>query len=260
MARVGSMASLLGVWKSEALSNYPDSAAAAATLAKVAAQVLPICRRHAWKVLELREFFPAQANLLGMNAGAGQTVYLRLRRPGDATFLPWHTVIGTMLHELAHNDFGPHDASFFALLDKLNVEYDADEAAGFPGSGGAAGADFSSAGAGVALGGQRLPGAPGRGGEPSQETKRKAAAAAAERRIANSRLMGAPGGQRLGGEKRVGDAAAAALPTDREGKRRLMASAAERRLAADKECANGWRAGGQGGGAGDASEIGKAHV
>ena len=47
---------------------------------------------------------------------------MRLRRPRDeASFYDYDFVLGTMLHELAHNIRGPHDAAFYKLLDELKA-------------------------------------------------------------------------------------------------------------------------------------------
>jgi hypothetical protein len=47
-------------------------------------------------------------------------VKLRLRRAGrDHDFIPYNEVLDTMLHELCHNERGPHDAQFYKLWDEL---------------------------------------------------------------------------------------------------------------------------------------------
>ena len=60
----------------------------------------------------------------GLNVGGGGggtlEIRVRLRAAGRVSdFLPYESVLGTMLHELAHNIVGPHDASFYKLLDDL---------------------------------------------------------------------------------------------------------------------------------------------
>lgn len=57
-----------------------------------------------------------------MGGGGGGTREIRVRlRPAraDADFLPYESVLGTMLHEVAHNMVGPHNAAFYKLLDEL---------------------------------------------------------------------------------------------------------------------------------------------
>lgn len=63
---------------------------------------------------------PRNPRLLGLNVGAGVEVKLRLRRAGrDHDFIPYEEVLDTMLHELCHNERGPHDAQFYKLWDEL---------------------------------------------------------------------------------------------------------------------------------------------
>lgn len=47
------------------LAHFPRASEALQTLKKVASLVKPIMRARKWKVGELAEFFPDQANLLG---------------------------------------------------------------------------------------------------------------------------------------------------------------------------------------------------
>lgn len=45
---------------------------------------------------------------------------LRLRRPNNEwDFFPYDHILNTMLHELCHNEHGPHNADFYKLLDEL---------------------------------------------------------------------------------------------------------------------------------------------
>ena len=63
---------------------------------------------------------PKNPRLLGLNVNRGVEVKLRLRRDGrDLDFVPYEEVLDTMLHELAHNARGPHDAQFYKLWDEL---------------------------------------------------------------------------------------------------------------------------------------------
>ncbi len=47
------------------IADFPRADQALLTLKKVASMVKPIMRARGWKVGELAEFFPAEANLLG---------------------------------------------------------------------------------------------------------------------------------------------------------------------------------------------------
>lgn len=209
---------MVGVWKVTSLPNFPRQAEAQAILEQVAAQVQPICAAEgrAWKVFVAEEFFPADPGLLGMNRGQGQTINIRLRPANDRTsFLPYHDILGTMLHELVHMEIGPHNAAFYAMFDKLWGEVEALQDRGIDGrsrsnaggvwmptgSGGPAGNGSTGrpqsavpVGAGHRLGGNRLASssysasAATTGGNKS--AVRQAMVAAAERRQRLGRLMG----------------------------------------------------------------------
>ncbi|KAK7748346.1 hypothetical protein SLS62_008714 [Diatrype stigma] len=115
-------------------------------------------------------------------------------------------VTDTMLHELAHNVHGPHDAKFHALWNQLREEHEALVMKGYTGEG------FLSAG--HRLGGRRVP----------KDEARRMARAAAEKR----RTLAAGSGQRLGGAPiRPG-----------QDIRRVIANAAERRNRTLRGCAN----------------------
>eukprot|EP00179_Madagascaria_erythrocladioides_P004126 CAMPEP_0198317298 /NCGR_PEP_ID=MMETSP1450-20131203/6816_1 /TAXON_ID=753684 ORGANISM="Madagascaria erythrocladiodes, Strain CCMP3234" /NCGR_SAMPLE_ID=MMETSP1450 /ASSEMBLY_ACC=CAM_ASM_001115 /LENGTH=146 /DNA_ID=CAMNT_0044020487 /DNA_START=88 /DNA_END=524 /DNA_ORIENTATION=- len=108
------------------LEDMPDSATARQLLTRAADQVRPIMASHKWKVLSLEEFYPPTPNLLGLNTNHGQRVQIRLRSPSNrATFLPYPSILRTLLHELVHNDIGPHNAQFYALLDQITTECEA---------------------------------------------------------------------------------------------------------------------------------------
>lgn len=57
---------------------------------------------------------------MGLNIGGGAEVKLRLRRPNNEwDFFPYEQVLDTMLHELCHNKYGPHNSDFYSLLDEI---------------------------------------------------------------------------------------------------------------------------------------------
>lgn len=63
---------------------------------------------------------PANPALQGLNVGGGAEIKLRLRRPNsDWVFYPYEQILDTMLHELCHNEHGPHNADFYRLLDEI---------------------------------------------------------------------------------------------------------------------------------------------
>jgi len=95
--------------------------------------VTPIMKEYGFKVKNFVEFFPKTDNLLGMNMNHGFKIFIRLRPSyNDDVFIPMNELIGTMLHELTHNKFGPHDAKFYKLLDELTTKQELIIAKGGP--------------------------------------------------------------------------------------------------------------------------------
>lgn len=201
------------VWEVRALKTKPDAAAARATLDRVARQVQPIMRRHKWRVKVLSEFSPRNPRLLGLNVGAGVEVKLRLRRAGrDHDFIPYEEVLDTMLHELCHNQHGPHDAQFYKLWDELRKECEELVSKGITGTG--QGFD----GTGRRVGGFTV--------HPPPPSLRQATLAAAQKRARNGALL--PSGPRkLGGNSEI---MSALSPVQ------AAAMAAERRMYDDLWC------------------------
>lgn len=63
---------------------------------------------------------PSNPGLLGLNIDGGKEVRIRLRYNGrERDFYPYESILGTLLHELTHNEHGPHDAKFYKLLDEI---------------------------------------------------------------------------------------------------------------------------------------------
>ncbi|TGO77251.1 hypothetical protein BELL_0116g00130 [Botrytis elliptica] len=132
------------------LKGMKREAEALHSLKKIASLVKPIMRARHWRVGTLTEFYPDQQNLLGLNVNRGQKICLRLRYPGDQNqFLPIEQVVDTMLHELCHNEIGPHNQEFHALWDQLRKEHEGLIDKGYTGEG------FLSEG--KSLGGRRVP-------------------------------------------------------------------------------------------------------
>ncbi|KAJ2058946.1 hypothetical protein GGI17_004730 [Coemansia sp. S146] len=119
-----------------ALKRRPQPAEALQLLHRLSAQVRPIMSARKWRVQVLREFFPTNPNLLGLNVNRGQEIRIRLRPSHDSTqFLPYYDLLGTMLHELVHIVRGPHDAEFYRILDELKGEAEVLLAKGYTGDG-----------------------------------------------------------------------------------------------------------------------------
>lgn len=177
------------VWEIRALKRKPEEPAARALLDRIAKQVQPIMRRRKWRVKVLSEFSPKNPRLLGLNVNRGVEVKLRLRRDGrDLDFIPYEEVLDTMLHELAHNARGPHDAQFYKLWDELRKECEELVAKGITGPG--QGFD----GTGRRLGGLSI--------HPPPPSLRQATLTAAQKRARNGALL--PSGPRkLGGNNAI---------------------------------------------------------
>lgn len=176
-------------------------------LENVAKQVQPIMYKRKWKVQVLSEFCPSNPSLMGLNVGGGAEVKLRLRRPERQwDFFPYEQILDTMLHELCHNEIGPHNADFYKLLDELRLECEELTAKGISGSG--KGFDLP----GRRLGGFSQP--------PPLPLLPQSALAAAERRGQRGTLLPS-GPRRIGGDNSI---KAALSPIQ------AAAMAAERRL------------------------------
>ncbi|KAI1819173.1 WLM-domain-containing protein [Xylaria intraflava] len=189
------------------LADFPRAAEALHALKKIASLVKPLMRARGWKVRQLTEFYPGQANLLGLNVNQGQKICLRLRYPGDRNqFLPIEQVTDTMLHELAHNVHGAHDDKFHALWNQLRDEHLSLTLKGYTGEG------FLSEG--HRLGGRAIP----------MDEARRVARVVADRH----RTLAAGSGQRLGG----------AAPRPGQDIRKVIGDAVDQRNRTLRGCAN----------------------
>jgi WLM domain len=83
--------------------------------------------RRQWSVKLLKEFYPADKSLLGLNVNRGQCISVRLRNIHDErSFLQWEDILGTFVHELTHIQEGSHSAAFYRLMDQLIDEVEKD--------------------------------------------------------------------------------------------------------------------------------------
>lgn len=85
---------------------------------------------HQWHVSKLCEMDPRKDNIkkegactLGYNENYGARIYIRLRTDDLKLFRPYRELINTLLHELCHNQFGPHGTEFWSLFSKLKMSY-----------------------------------------------------------------------------------------------------------------------------------------
>ncbi|KAJ8614507.1 hypothetical protein CTAYLR_000776 [Chrysophaeum taylorii] len=104
-------------------------------LHKLASDVNFLLARYGWTVGALVEMDPRDDRLLkkkeaegdggcllGYNENHGSRIYVRLRSD-DGSFRDYDDLIQTLLHELCHNNVGPHNAAFFALYADLRKAY-----------------------------------------------------------------------------------------------------------------------------------------
>lgn len=146
----------------------------------------------------------------GLNINRTERILIRLRYHHDSRqFLPMEQVTDTLLHELSHIVWGPHDHNFNNLWNELRDEHQSLIAKGYTGEG------FLSQG--HKLGGKRI---------PLDEMRRQARLAAEKRRATTNRNAG---GHRLGGQ-------AVARGIDM---RKVIADAATRRNSITEGCASG---------------------
>ncbi|KAH6793336.1 zinc ion binding protein [Perilla frutescens var. hirtella] len=200
------------VWEIKPLKKVREDEAKE-ILERVAKQVQPIMRKRKWKVRVLSEFCPPNPSLMGLNIGGGDEVKLRLRRPNNEwDFFPYNQILDTMLHELCHNEHGPHNADFYNLLDEIRKECEGLMSKGITGTG-----------QGFDLPGKRLG---GYSRQPPLSSLRQQALAAAENRAQRGALL-PHGPMRLGGDSSI---KAVLSPVQ------AAAMAAERRLHDDLWC------------------------
>lgn len=107
------------------LSNHPQLKN---LLLKAAQQCSVMMKRRGLYVDELREMtynheHESDRTLYGYNEVYGErhTIYIRLRW-NENTFLEYHTILGTLLHELVHNTIHDHSSAFHKLLEEYENE------------------------------------------------------------------------------------------------------------------------------------------
>ncbi|CAK0843620.1 unnamed protein product [Prorocentrum cordatum] len=195
-----------GSIKAEFKYNTPSPFEAERLLQKLATDpgIIDIMKSRSFKVGVLTEMSPQEAadrmskrgtpgmDLLGYNMGAGGMIVLKLRTDNTKGFRPYHDLINTLIHELTHNVWGPHDNNFWKLYGELKAQYmrfhrfwshggraagsDSNEQfAGFSGDGDEGDASGSS-GFGHVLGGGEAPAHALGGGLPESAAERRAQA------------------------------------------------------------------------------------
>eukprot|EP01039_Chlorochromonas_danica_P006804 gene6805-7517_t len=195
------------------LTKLPHANEASTLLQRLVEATRALLIRRKWKVPLLSEFLPKSAGLLGLNLNGGSKIMIRLREhQNNEVFLPWESLLGTMVHELVHIEIGAHSCDFYQLVDQLLDEVQLD----------LLGREPSTPYVWSEEQGHKL------GGSVRSQALPTLAAEAALKRQKTSSLLPA-GGHRLGGSVRD-----LALLSRKE----LMARAAERRMADGVACGN----------------------
>eukprot|EP00929_Paragymnodinium_shiwhaense_P054040 TRINITY_DN27087_c0_g1_i1.p1 TRINITY_DN27087_c0_g1~~TRINITY_DN27087_c0_g1_i1.p1 ORF type:complete len:665 (-),score=130.35 TRINITY_DN27087_c0_g1_i1:273-2267(-) len=97
--------------------------------------IIEIMKTRKFKVGVLTEMSPQEAadrmakrgtpnmDLLGYNMNFGGMIVLKLRTDNVKGFRPYHDLINTLIHEMTHNVWGPHDHNFWKLFGELKAQY-----------------------------------------------------------------------------------------------------------------------------------------
>ena len=130
------------------IPKLPNAQQAKTLLARVVSEFEPIIKQRGYNVLSVSElcccndgldFEPTanghkrrkkgkmSNNVWGYNQTTqsgypkSHTIHLRMRHPigHETRFLPYEDVAGTMAHELAHCEHGPHNDKFYKLMDEI---------------------------------------------------------------------------------------------------------------------------------------------
>ncbi|KAL7926659.1 WLM domain-containing protein [Trichoderma austrokoningii] len=112
----------------------PDEQIAQDFLERIAAQCLPVMRKHHIHVMSLEEF-PPNREFVGRNFNAGEVIQLVLKSPGSGRWLPFNYVQMVMMHELAHCAQMNHSRAFWAVRNQYATQMQALWAEGYKGDG-----------------------------------------------------------------------------------------------------------------------------
>ncbi len=108
------------------LIGFSNSDEAKNILRRLVIATAQVMINRKWKVKNLQEFYPEEKSLLGLNVNHGFCIKVRLRSVENKNeFLPWESVLGTMIHELTHNSVNAHSAEFYKMMDEVYDEVEA---------------------------------------------------------------------------------------------------------------------------------------
>ncbi|KAF3056051.1 hypothetical protein CFAM422_012965 [Trichoderma lentiforme] len=103
-------------------------------LERIAAQCLPVMRKHHIHVMSLEEF-PPNREFVGRNFNAGEVIQLVLKSPGSGRWLPFNYVQMVMMHELAHCAQMNHSRAFWVVRNQYAAQMQELWAEGYKGDG-----------------------------------------------------------------------------------------------------------------------------
>ena len=232
MKKQANLDSLCKVWETKALVKMNRSDEAKRILDKIAITVEAVMIRRKWKVPILKEFYPQQNGLLGMNVNRGQSILIRLRpHYNKDEFYPWEHCIGTMIHELTHMEIGPHDDRFYKLMDEIADEVDNDQVSSYSSNKKQTSSSSILTGSGHILGGKSLI------SESNSRIKTSQVVAEATLARLNRSKLTLGSGQTLGGHSRSGGVSGIGREVlTKEEVRERASRAAQRRVCDDKSC------------------------
>ncbi|XP_044724819.1 sulfate permease family domain-containing protein [Hirsutella rhossiliensis] len=99
----------------------PSENVAQGFLERIAAQCVPVMRKHQLYVMSLEEYEPNH-EFVGRNFNAGEVIQLVLKSPHTGHWLPFEYVQMVMMHELAHCKQMNHSRAFWAVRNGYAAE------------------------------------------------------------------------------------------------------------------------------------------
>ncbi|RKF60302.1 DNA-dependent metalloprotease WSS1-like protein [Erysiphe neolycopersici] len=112
----------------------PDESSSQEYLERIAAQCVPIMKKHHLYVLSLEEYEP-NLEFWGRNFNNGEVIQLVLKSPSTGRWLPFNFVQMVFMHELAHCKEMNHSKAFWSLRNKFAFEMKALWERGYTGEG-----------------------------------------------------------------------------------------------------------------------------
>lgn len=106
--------------KSNNRASALDACTVQMTLARIAQDVEPICRRFKLRYGQLGASI--DKSLYGFNRESGEMIRIRLHDLRTGKLRKYSALISTMLHELCHCRYQTHCKSFYKLLNNV-MEY-----------------------------------------------------------------------------------------------------------------------------------------